>query len=309
MYVYRWAWQHTGNSRHVENVTLDSTTSATGKTMKPHRRRTRRSLKAHLEDLHALLRSTYFSTWPLRVRFFSADVHRAWKAWDDRVDETLPNHVQIILDGDCVVAHDTDDTVGNVYNIKNKYTVIEDYLEKAAFLLDDPTDLHCRICQGRVIPHDELVVVCPQTECHCISHMSCLSAKFLAAGDSDQFVPLHGTCPACEKRTQWSVIMQELTLRRRGDKERRTILRRKQRRQNQNQKKKTGASSQSGKTQNSRLDETNSSDDSANDEPLDENWVEEMASESDSDTGSRSKTWEKPPAPQLEIVIEDSEGE
>lgn len=306
----RWAWQHTDDSRHARlgQITADEVTAASRVTIdagagkaKPRRRRTRRSMKAHLEDLHVLLRSTYFSSWPLGVRFFSADVYRQWKTWCDRVDESLPSHIQIILDGDCDVLHnqtDENDKVGSVHNILTRYTKIDDCLEKAAFLLDDPTDLHCKVCQGQVIPKEELVVVCPQAACHCISHMSCLSAKFLAAAEPDRFVPLHGTCPACKKMIKWPVIMQELTLRRRGDKELRSILRRKKRRENQG--KKTNAAKDAPTEQ-------DSSDDSTDDDALDENWIQEPASESDSDTEIPYKARSKPPPPRLEIVIEDSE--
>jgi len=277
--------------------------AAAGKA-KPQRRRTRRSMKAHLEDLHVLLRSTYFSNWPLRVRFLSADVYRQWKAWSDRVDDSLPSHIQMILDGDCDVLHkqtDKGDKVESVHNIQTRYTKIDEYLEKAALLLDDPTDLRCKLCQRRVIPREELVVVCPQTACHCTSHMSCLSASFLAAtGEPDRFVPMQGTCPACRKTIKWPVIMQEITLRRRGDKELRAILRRKKRRDNQSRK--TDAEVISGLTTTDQV----SFDDSIDDDALDENWIDESASESDSDTeipNARSK----PAPPQLEMVIEDSE--
>lgn len=280
------------------------TTNAAAGKAKPQRRRTGRSMKAHLEDLHVLLRSTYFSSWPLRVRFFSADVYRQWKAWSDRVDDSLPSHIPIILDGDCDILHTQTDKgtkVGSVHDIQTRYTKIDEYLQKAALLLDYPTDLRCKLCQRRVIPKEELVVVCPQTDCHCISHMSCLSASFLAAaGEPDRFVPMHGTCPTCKTTIKWPVIMQELTLRRRGNKELRTILRKKKR--SDNQSRKTGVKAVPG----SATTDRESSDDSTGDDALDENWIEEPASGSESDTelpNARSK----PASPRLEIVIEDSE--
>lgn len=310
----RWAWQHTDYSRHVEEVLLDQKT-ATGKNSpkRRRRRRSRRSLKAHLEDLHALLRSAYFAPWPLRVRFFAADVHRAWKAWDDRVDECLPCHMKIILDGDCVLPGQTRDddgngAVGSVHGLQVNYAKFEDYLEKAAFLLDDPADLRCRLCQRQAIPSEELVVVCPQTRCHCISHMVCLSARFLAAAnDPDRFVPLHGVCPACNQRVQWPVIMQELTLRRRGDREVHTILRRKKRREDKQRK---GENAKGIQQNESELEPEHAQETS--DEPnddLDENWVEDLASESDSDTEPSKPASTDPGPSRLEIVIEDSEDE
>lgn len=299
----------------MEDVLLENKkTAETGKNA-PKRRRTRRSLKAHLEDLHALLRSAYFAPWPLRVRFFAADVHRAWKAWYDRVDEGIPGHMKVILDGDCVLPRQNwngeGDAVGSVHGLQVNYAKFEDYLEKAAFLLDDPADLNCRICQRRAIPNEELVVVCPQTPCHCTSHMVCLSTLFLrAADDPDRLVPLHGVCPACEQTVQWPVIMQELTLRRRGDREVQTILRRKKRREDK-QKKENAKGIQKHQSEPEPEPEPEHGKESS-DEPnddLDENWVEDLASESDSDTET-SKPASTDPAPsRLEIVIEDSEDE
>lgn len=49
-----------------------------------------------------------------------------------------------------------------------------------------------------------------------------------------------------------------------------------------------------------------SSDDSTGDDALDENWIEEPASESDYDTELPNARL-KPASPRLEIVIEDSE--
>lgn len=239
------------------------------------------------------------------------------------MDEALPGHVAVIQDGDCITPgqqHDADndgnEAVGSVYNLETNYTKLEDYLEKAAFLLDDPTDLCCGICQGRVIPSEELVVVCPQTGCHSISHMACLSSRFLnAAGDPDGFVPMHGICPACEKMIHWPVLMQELTLRRRGDKEVRAILRRKKRSEDKRKKKEnascmpeSGIHKRAASVQ-SHLDGQDSSDDSPNDDPLNENWIEELASESDSDTEALFKARPELPPSRLEIVIEDSEDE
>lgn len=295
----------------MEDVLLEQKTATGGKTA-PKRRRSRRSLKAHLEDLHALLRSAYFAPWPLRVRFFAADVHCAWKAWYDRVDEGLPGHMKIILDGDCVLPGQTgdddgNDAVGSVHGLPVNYAKFEDYLEKAAFLLDDPADLRCRVCQRQAIPREELMVVCPQTRCHCISHMVCLSARFLAAAnDPDRFVPLHGICPACNQRVQWPVLMQELTLRRRGDREVQTILRRKKRREDTQRKGDNATGIH--KHEAAEPEHAPESWDEPNDD-LDENWVEELASESDSDTEPSKPTSTDPAPSRLEIVIEDSEDE
>ena len=86
---------------------------------------------AHLEDLHSLLRSTYFSSWPLRVRFFCADVYRVWRAWNDRVDSRLPDNVKVIIDGDNLTTPpdskqgDELAPVGSINNLSVDYTRLE----------------------------------------------------------------------------------------------------------------------------------------------------------------------------------------
>lgn len=103
--------------------------------------------------------------------------------------------------------------------------------------------------------------------------------------------------------------MQELSLRRRGEKELRTILRRKKRGDNQQRKIESNArdAPRHDASSTMHLDEMDSSDDLAHDDPLDEKWAEGFASESDSDTDTRQKAQPKPPPSRLEIVIEDSE--
>ncbi|PYH96138.1 hypothetical protein BO71DRAFT_321576 [Aspergillus ellipticus CBS 707.79] len=237
---FEWAWQnpklslqHPLNRRELEPDTHDDVRAVQNnpETSKAkHRGRgSRRSLKAHLEDVHVFLRSPYFSKWPLKLRFFNADVHQLWTIWCDRVDGLLPDHIKVILDGDCPrdpSQSEGDSRVRSVSHIKADYSPIHDYIEKANFLLDDPDDLRCKVCQAQIIANKDLAVVCPQGDCYCISHLLCLSTRFLnSAKEPDQLVPIDGNCPACKTVVQWSTMMQELSLRSRGRNETRAILR------------------------------------------------------------------------------------
>ncbi|GKZ19661.1 slx4p interacting protein [Aspergillus brasiliensis] len=239
---FEWAWQNPKmSSQHPANrhqIDLDTGDAADSSGVQPsteagkakHRGRgSRRSLKAHLEDLHLFLRSTYFSKWPLKLRFFNKDVYQLWTSWCDRVDALLPDHIRTILDGDCPKEHlprAEEPRVRSVEHVKVDYSHISDYVEKSHFLLDDPSDLRCNICQAKVVLSEELAVVCPQASCYCISHLVCLSFKFLEhAEEPDQLVPIDGNCPLCDTVIQWSTMMQELSLRTRGQNESRLILR------------------------------------------------------------------------------------
>lgn len=276
---------------------------------------------AHLEDLHSLLRSNYFASWPLKIRFFCADVYRVWKIWNERVDAPLPQS-KIILDGNCP-GHDSggDDAVGSINQLQVDYTKLEAYLEKSMFLLDDAEDLHCHVCKASIIPDAQQIVVCPQTTCRGTNHLLCLSSKFLeSTDDPDCLVPTHGACPACKMVVSWPVLMQELTVRNRAEKETRTILQRKERRV----RKGTAKSSTSKKGKDKIAQERFSSVEpifdgtsdrvqdakgqlDQNDPQLDDDWLGEIDIGSESEYGDREQS-RSPPAPsRLEIVIEDSE--
>ncbi|KAF4227529.1 hypothetical protein CNMCM8980_008928 [Aspergillus fumigatiaffinis] len=336
---FEWAWQNPWYSRHLrseeessasaevkpgrkrkaksedpESLDSNSDSAKPKDKKKPKkskgRRRPLRSLDAHFADLHRLLRSTYFSHWPLKIRFFSGDVYQSWKAWYDRVDVRLRSPVKVILDGSCpeIGAHaDENDTrFGGVENAKITYATIRDYIEKAIFLLDDPKDVRCQVCQGQIVPKEELTTVCPQAECHCTCHLLCLSRKFLdASREPNQFVPRHGICPACEATVEWPLMMKELSFRSRAKQELLESLKRK-RRADRKQSVVTGRVEPSSRRSVSVDLDDRFGQDAADEFLLDEDWWEAVASESDSETNLRLKTFSKA-APKLETVIEDSE--
>ncbi|KAE8355780.1 structure-specific endonuclease subunit slx1 [Aspergillus coremiiformis] len=326
---FEWAWQKPDKSRHLGLSEDDKTAheaqvhaeSARGK-RKVRARRPARSLKGHLENLHALLRSTYFSSLPIRIRFFSADVYQLWRIWSDRVDGVIPLHIRVILDGSCAKDNrpGVDDTrVGSVEHIQVDYSKIQDYLEKAVFQLDDPEDLQCKLCQAPVDPKEELVVVCPQARCYCINHLLCLSARFLdSTKELEQLIPISGKCPGCHKVVQWSLMMQELSFRTRGGKELQAILRKKKRGdlgiKNAPREESDGVNTPTAESQDfpvsvggSEEGPNEGSDESIQDDILlDDDWVESLAFESDTEIGGPLKTHSTIPS-RIEIVIEDSD--
>ncbi|KAJ5318036.1 hypothetical protein N7508_002544 [Penicillium antarcticum] len=316
---FEWAWQHPERSRHLGSEDeLDPNALAktninpkTGKPKAKPRARVRRSLMAHLEDLHSLLRSSYFSVWPLRVRFFRADVYRVWRAWSDRVNGHLPPNIKIILDGDnlgtiSAVQKGNDlAPVGGVTSLSVDYTELEDYLEKSMFILEDPEDLHCKCCDGPVSPDEEQIVVCPEPDCRGTSHILCLSTKFLdATNDLDRLTPVQGTCPACSRVVQWPVMMKELSCRNRAEKEARAIITKKEKRLRKEAKASSGSQTSPLKFRSQRTREP--TEEPAEDD-LGPDWYKEVDLESDSDFDGRQKSKTSRSAPKLDIVIEDSD--
>ncbi|KAH8434588.1 structure-specific endonuclease subunit SLX1 [Aspergillus melleus] len=329
---FEWAWQNQRNSRHHVDSEDDEKAKPTAsqsrsdrnagtKRKKPCRsHRLKVSLSAHLGTLHTLLRSTLFAGWPLKIRFFAADVHKAWQAWCDRVDGFLPDHMAVIADGHCLEAYRphgvSDSRVGSIQGIKVDYTPIQDYAEKAAFILVDSETLQCNICRMPVVPDAEMVVVCPEAECYCTSHLMCLSNQFLdSANDTARLVPTSGSCPACHKTVHWSLMMQELGLRKRGGNQWLKVLRKKKKetkranavaKSRSKKDQKSASEGLPGATEPADHEANDDSDEDAQDDvSLDENWSELLDPESGSEREDSPKSQQAPS--RVEIVIQDSD--
>ncbi|PYH42712.1 structure-specific endonuclease subunit SLX1 [Aspergillus saccharolyticus JOP 1030-1] len=302
---FEWAWQNPKRARQITaNYPPDHSAP------RPKGRGSRRSMNAHLEDLHTLLRATPFAHWPLQVRFFASDVHQTWRALADRVQGFLPDHLEVIVDGNCagapLPATGEQEKVKGVTGLKVTYTHMQDYLDKAIFLLEDSEDCRCGVCAVPLVPDGELVVVCSQDNCSCTSHLLCLSKKFLEAADEpDRLVPISGACPGCGKTVPWSLMMQELTLRNRGDNKAQA-----KRKRNKASITSHGTEVASGQ-RSAVVKETDNEhalmDGLPDDISLDENWTESL--EMDLDSKNISESQSQPIPTRTEIIIEDSDCE
>jgi structure-specific endonuclease subunit SLX1 len=241
---FEWAWHNSHLTRHIsqdERISFATnrakTSSRTGRVRrKPGRPRT--SLTEKLSNLHLLLRSPYFSKWPLEVRFFSEDVYHLWQTWCDRIDGRVPNHIKIRLDLKEEQAEPTAaiserppkrrklDLVGKggVEGVDATYASLQPVLEKGQFVFDPDEQLNCNVCQRMLALDQDLMVICPHGECRSISHVDCLAMHFRAKDWSGSLVPTSGKCPSCQKEVQWASLMKELSLRIRGAKEVQKLL-------------------------------------------------------------------------------------
>lgn len=276
-------------------------------------------MASHLSDLHLLLRSALFSKYPLKVRFFAADVYRMWKAWSDRIDGHLPGNVSAVLvdDGadDPAEKHSGSSNAISIRKLQVDYRQLKDYLEKTTFLLDGPEYLRCKVCDSLIVPKRELIVVCPESTCYCTSHVKCLASSFLEASKApDDLVPIHGPCPECKEDNQWPFMMKELSLRLQGQNVLDRILRRhKQPSKSRSQSKEPVGTMVVAEVKKSLHNGSDSMREESfgllfDDSDLDENWIEDLDFESDLESSKvSSKEKSKPASNQLQIVIEDSD--
>jgi structure-specific endonuclease subunit SLX1 len=178
-----------------------------------------RSLQSHLANLHLLLRSASFSRWPLKVCFFSEDVYRHWRLWSERVDGILPDNIGVSLDTGASSDPSAWRTANNansssVYQLDISYGNVKEHLEKSLLMLEQSENIDCGVCKKPTLLTEDLVVICPQRDCRCCSHIACLSERFLQdARTPNQFVPVDGSCPACKATIQWAPLAKELSLR------------------------------------------------------------------------------------------------
>lgn len=197
---------------------------------KPKRSRPRASLSKSIPDLHLLLRSEYFSKWPLEVRFFSIEAYQAWRAYCDRADSRLNLSIEVSfrptsidnVESRQVSEKDSSSkelTSSGVQNIDPTYKPLAKFVEKGQSLLVAGADPRCAICGGVINPAKDLLVLCSQFDCQSTSHIHCLSNEFLTrARNPDLVFPSTGKCPSCKSALQWAELMKELTLRNRGPK-------------------------------------------------------------------------------------------
>ncbi len=246
---FEWAWQNAHLTRHIAHdqrisfaTTRIKTSPKTGRTRsRPGRPKT--SLIDKLSNLHLLLRVPYFSQWPLELRFFSEDVYRLWQTWCQRVDVQISPAIKVWLDL-TTRGHDAADPAateairkrqkfdvigkGGVNGIEPTYAPLRSVLEKSEMLLEEEDgSLACSLCKLSLNLKHDLITICPGIKCQSFHHMTCLSSHFLRADAIPSIIPTNGACPDCKANLSWAELMKESTLRVRGGKEVRKILKRK----------------------------------------------------------------------------------
>lgn len=233
---FEWAWQNSHLTRHItadDRISFPTSrtkfSSKTGRQRKkPGRPRT--SLKDKLANLHILLRSNYFSKWPLQVRFFCNDVYKSWQECCQDALEPIPLNFPVDLDLKEVEEDpkstqgkrrrkEDDYGKGGIEGLDTTYSNYRTTLEKSQFLIVDGETIECAVCRGPLAWDHDLIVTCTGAECNALFHIKCLSDHFLQGFDQGVIIPDKGRCPSCNTPLQWQELMTEMSLRFRAPKQ------------------------------------------------------------------------------------------
>jgi structure-specific endonuclease subunit SLX1 len=276
---FEWAWQNTHATRHIDKDTRNARADELHKGKKaasPSRRRKRppMSLEARLKNLHHLLGVGSFSRWPLSLRFFAQDVFGQWEKHIAKLPTKLRKSIAIRVTPAEMpkIAKDLIDMQLHyipevIRSIPVAYEDCKSYIEKAQSTFDEERQRVCGVCKTDVHISSSLLLICPDEHCHTVSHIACLSGKFLAEeGSHDTLVPIEGICPGCNCLIKWSAMMKELSLRTHGEEEINALFKMKR-------VKKADNSTEPNTTDDHNL--------SADDEDLDDMWMEDMSQDED----------------------------
>ncbi|CAN9221810.1 unnamed protein product [Alternaria alternata] len=288
---FEWAWQNTHATRHIERDVRDARLEELQKGRKnpsPVKRpRPPMSLEARLKNLHHLLGVGSFSRWPLHIRFFAQDVFTQWEKHISKMKTTLRKDITIRVTPAELpkLAPDVQSEMRThfipeiIRAIPVAYEDCKTHVEKSKMMLGDDQKRVCAVCKEDVSPDTSLVLVCPVETCHVVSHMACMSQKFLAEESNiDAFIPVQGTCPSCRSSLRWSDLMKELSLRMYGEEELKVMFKTKRK------KRKSDGTIEDDAEEFPDIDDL----DVNLDEDLDETWVENVNDDEDKPQGSNT---------------------
>ena len=285
---FEWAWQNTHATRHIDKDVRDVRAGEMQKGKKaasPGRRRKRPplSLEARLKNLHYLLGVESFSRWPLHLRFFAPDIFAQWEKHIAKMKTTLRKSITIQvtpaeipkLAADVASELQTHFIPDVIRAIPVAYEDCKPYVEKSKGMLEDGRRRACGVCKKTADDFTSLVLVCPVESCQTMSHLSCLSTRFLAEeANQNALMPIEGTCPGCRSTIRWDTMMKELSLRINGEAELKILFKPKRKRKSDN-------------TAESDTADANERDEQ--DEDLDETWMEDLSQDEETPQATNAR--------------------
>lgn len=277
---FEWAWQNTHATRHIERDVRDARLEELQKGRKnpspTRKRRPPMSLEARLKNLHHLLGVSSFNRWPLHLRFFAPDVFVQWERHTAKMTAKLRQgvHVQLTpaelpkLAADVQAEMRTHFIPDIIRAIPVAYEDCKPYVEKSKTIIGEGRGHKCCVCNKDSRDDRSLILICPIESCQSVSHLACLSHKFLAEeSNKHALIPLRGSCPTCHNSVEWATMMKELSLRIHGEEDIKALLRTRRRRKPDGTMEVETADAQD-------LDEAQGQD-------LEETWMEDLRDDED----------------------------
>ena len=171
------------------------------------------------------------------MRFFCEDVHKVWQRRSERSVGGSRHDVKDNSDTKQPAAFPSDDQVrtnilakgnhqqethgsGGVEDLDIGYSGLKNHVEKGLLLLAEGGAQICAVCTKRLGFTSATTLVCPKDNCQAVSHLTCLSRRFLnEEGEPGSVVPKAGSCPQCKSTLQWIDLVKEMSLRVHGESE------------------------------------------------------------------------------------------
>ena len=237
---FEWAWQ---NAHITTKVTNDQRITSLVKKENKNRKRNQKprfSLIKRLKNLHLLLQVPSFLKWPLHLRFFCEYVYEKWLFWSERVNTSVGHHRKVVLDFKQPTKEDDrgksatdpqEETQQKIEKLGNDeidvgYSKPKSHLEKSILMLAEDSLIDCGVCRQGMGLAKRVALVCPNDACRSAFHMGCLASSFLQDSiEENSVVPVSGICPGCQAEVQWIDVLKEMSLRVRGDREVKQIMR------------------------------------------------------------------------------------
>lgn len=188
-----------------------------------------------LWDLYLLLRVPSFALWPLSVRFLSRKLFEGWRVWCDSRKKQVRDGIKIFVDPLWDENGQQMNTIRTIIEdngfltaklnleqlekIDVTYSPLKTHVEKSMSILADRETIACSLCSEKLHHKRKAVLICNESTCKTVTHMSCLAEHFSTGTETQAMVPDNGTCPGCHKRLAWIDLVKEMSLRVRGERE------------------------------------------------------------------------------------------
>ncbi|KAL0072788.1 Slx4p interacting protein [Marasmius tenuissimus] len=203
--LFEWAWQHPHVSRHIRDSAGNRIFNSSGRI------------------LRYMITNHPYNTWPLQLKIFTPE---ALKCWEDlskgkaaaNTTPPLPRGFSVDTELEGV-----DGKSGMVGSGRKKPIEVKDeeftssHIKKNLELIASGSTPVCAICKDKLTGYATvplLHALCPQASCSSVSHLSCLSRKFLAEASSRKsskvspMIPRGGECPGCSSYILWGHVVK-----------------------------------------------------------------------------------------------------